>query len=162
MEEKDLAFIVECEPNFCNNWMAFVSWYSIHKNISDAQVFLAVPFMDLFYNWSNNVGVRIFRKQFNIERPVIKIIRPSVMAVREFSGDLDIVSSKTDISSCLVDYKYGCGKFTLDKWANLMQVPFDDALKRFSTIDLTTNEFAILNIWEQASFAYKQIVGGPV
>jgi hypothetical protein len=162
MEETDLAFIIECEANFCNNWMSFISWYSINKNISDAKVFISVPFMGKFFNWANNVGVKIFRNQFVIDRPIIKVIKPSIMAVRTFSGNLDICSSKTDISNCLVDYKYGCGKFELDKWSSMNYPPFNNAIKKFSDFNITINEFAILNIWEQACFAYKQIVGGPI
>lgn len=163
MEDKDLAFIIECESNFCDNWMCFVSWYSIQKRIPDSQVFITVPYMSsFFFNWANKVGIKIFRNQFKIERSIIKVIKPSVIAIRDFSGSLDIASSKTDIPNCLVDYKYGCGKFIIENWYNLKKTPLHNALKRFSTIDLTINEFAILNTWEQSFFAYKQIVGGQV
>jgi hypothetical protein len=162
MEEKDLAIVIECEPNFCNNWMSFVSWYSIYKKMPEAQVFLSVPYMDVFFGWTSRVGVKIFRNQFKIERPVIKHIKPSVIAVREFSDNIDIVSSKTDIYASFVDYKYGCGSFILDKWQKIKRPPFEDAQKKFFIPDLTINEYAVLNTWEQCSLSYRQIVGGSI
>lgn len=160
MEDKDLAIIIECESDFCNNWMSFVSWYSIQKKIPNAQVFITVPYMGIFFSWTNKVGVKIFRNQFKIERPILKTIKPSVMAIRDFSGGLEVASSKSEIQACLVDYRYGCGKFDLDKWYNLKKTPLNDALKRFSTPDITINEYYILDTWQQACSAYKQIVGG--
>jgi len=162
MEQKDLAFVLECEPNFCNNWMSFVSWYSLKKKIPDALVFLSVPSVNVFFGWANRVGVKVFRNQFKIDRPIIKLIKPSVIAVREFDGNLDIASSKSDVYACLVDYKYGCGSFILDKWYNLKKAPLASALKKFSTLDLTINEYAVLNMWEQSCSVYKQLVGGSV
>ena len=162
MEEKDLVIIIECEPSFHDNWMSFASWYSIQKKISDAQVLLTTNFMGNFFGWANRCNVKIYRYQFKIERPIIKRIKPSVMAVREFSDSLDIVSSKTDIPGTFVDYRFGCGNFDLGAWTNSKKPPFDNALKNFSTINLTINEYAILDTWEQCCSAYKQIVGGLV
>lgn len=159
MTDKDLAIIIDCEPNFSHNWMSFVSFYSIYKNLSDAQVFLRVSCVKEYFFWANILKVKVFRNQFKIERPIIKIIKPSVMAVRQISDNLDIVSSKSNISGCFVDYRYGCGSFELDKWINTKKVPFDNAIKRFSTTDLTINEYAVLNIWEQSCSLYKQVGG---
>jgi len=50
----------------------------------------------------------------------------------------------------------------LGAWTNSKKPPFDNALKNFSTINLTINEYAILDTWEQCCSAYKQIVGGLV
>lgn len=158
MEEKDLTIIIECEPIFCHVWMSFSSWYSIQKKMPNSQVLLSVCNSNLF-GWANRCGVKIFRNQFKIEN-IIKKIKPSVVAVRDFSGNLDIISSKTDIVSTFIDYRFGCGSFDLDKWVNIKKPPFENALKKFSTIDLTINEYAVLDIWEQCCFPYKELVGG--
>jgi hypothetical protein len=162
MKESDLAIIIECEVLECHHWMAFASWYSIQKNMSEATVFLTLNktnFKSLF-GWASRCGVRIFKNQFKIEKPFIKKISPSVMAVREFNGeDLNISSSKTDITTTFVDYKFGCGNFVLDKWINSKESPFEKALKRFSTYDINVNELAILNIWEQCFISYRALGG---
>lgn len=159
MEEKDLAIIIECDPIFLHNWMSFVSWYSINKNVPDSLVFIKYTQKCNMFNWHNRVGVKKFIKT---DRPVIKIIKPSVMAVRSFSGNFDIVSSKTDIYSTFVDYRFGCGSFDLDKWSGSNKAPFENAHKKFSKLDLTINEYAILDIWEQCCFAYRELVGGSI
>jgi len=159
MEEKDLAIIIECDSNFCDSWMCFASWYSLQKKLSNTEVFISVNNSFLF-NWANKCNVKIFRRQFNIQKNTIKKIKPSVMAVRDFMGNFEIVSSKTDIHSSFVDYRYGCGSFELHKWVNSKKPPFENALKKFSTTELTINEYAILNIWEQACPLYKQLAGG--
>jgi hypothetical protein len=159
MEDKDLSIIIECDSNFCDSWMCFASWYSLQKQLPSADIFISVSNSFLF-DWANKARVRFLRKKTKVKNNVIKNIKPSVVAVREFNGNLDVVSSKTNISSVFVDYRYGCGSFELYKWANTKKPPFENALKRFSTYDLTINEYAVLNIWEQACPLYKQLVGG--
>lgn len=159
MEEKDLSIIIECDSNFCDSWMCFASWYSIQKKLPNSDVFIVVSNSYLF-DWANKAKVCFLRNKSKISKNIVKIIKPSVIAVRDFDGNFDIVSSKTNISSTFVDYRYGCGSFELYKWANSKKPPFENALKKFSTFDLTINENAILNIWEQACPLYKQLVGG--
>jgi len=161
INEKDLAIIIMCDIIEGHDWMSFISWYSIQKNIPDCAVYLHLSSTNhkQLFSWSNKCGVRIYRKQFEIKNPIIKTINPSVMAVRPFDGNFNVVSSKTDIISTFVDYKFGCGDFVLDKWINKLDSPFEKALKRFSTIDLNVNELAILNIWEQAYSSYRALGG---
>ena len=159
MEEKDLAIVIECEPIFSHNWMCFVSWYSIQKKLSSAQVFIKYLSKGVPFVWPNSIGVKKFIKT---DRNIIKNISPSVIAAREFSGNLDIASSKTDIPATFVDYKFGCGTFELDSWINKKDAPFQNAHKKFSTIDLTINEYAVLDTWEQCCVAYKQLIGGSL
>jgi hypothetical protein len=159
INEKDLAIVIECDPLFIHSWMCFVSWYSIQKKIPDAEVFLQYSTRCNTFPWASRVGIRKF---IRTDRKIVKKISPSVMAVRELSDNFDIVSSKTNISATFVDYKYGCGKFELNEWANKKIAPFSDAHKKFSTFDLTINEYAVLDIWEQCCIAYKELVGGSI
>lgn len=161
MNEKDLAIIIECDVTKCHHWMAFASWYSIQKKISNAQVCLLLNKLNYkgLFGWASRCGVKIFKGRINTDKPIVKAIQPSVMAIRDFTGNLDIVSSKSDVLSTFVDYKFGCGTFILDNWANKSDVPFENALKRFSTFDLNANELAILNLWEQCSISYRALGG---
>lgn len=161
INEKDLAIIIMCDVIEGHDWMSFASWYSIQKNVSDCSVYLRLSGSNSkqLFGWARRCGIKTYRKQFQINNPIIKTISPSVMAVRPFDGDFNIVSSKTDIISTFVDYKFGCGNFVLDKWINKLDCPFEKALKRFSTFDLNINELAILNIWEQSYVAYRALGG---
>jgi hypothetical protein len=161
MKEKDLAILIECDVTKCHHWMAFSSWYSIQKKIPDAQVFLLLEKVNskALFGWASRCGVKVFRNQFKIERSIIKKIQPSVMAARELTDSLDVVSSKSDVMATFVDYKFGCGTFLLDNWINKSEVPFEKALKNFSTYDLNVNELAILNLWEQCCISYKALGG---
>ena len=160
MNEKDLAIIIECDVTKCHHWMAFASWYSIQKKISDSQVYLILKNYNSkgLFGWTSRCGVRIFRNQFKIDRPIVKVIQPSIMAIRELIN-LEIASSKSDVMATFVDYKFGCGSFVLDNWINKSEVPFENALKKFSTYDLNVNELAILNLWEQCDISYKALGG---
>lgn len=161
MKESDLAIIIECDIVECHHWMSFASWYSIQKNISDASVFLTLNGTNYkrLFGWASRCGVRVFRNQFKIEKPIIKKISPSVMAVRGLTENLNISSSKTDIMSTFIDYKFGCGNFVLDNWINNKESPFEKALKRFSTYELNVNELAILGMWEQCYISYRALGG---
>lgn len=157
--EKDLAIVIECDPIFLHNWMSFISWYSIQKKIPDAKVFIKYSKNINTFPWAYKMGVKKFTQN---DRKFIKIIDPSVMAVREFSGNLDVVSSKTNISATFVDYRFGCGNFELNEWANSKVAPFADAHKKFSNLELTINEYAVLDIWEQSCSLYKELLGGSL
>ena len=159
MEEKDIAIIIKCNSFPSQSWMSYVSWYSIQKNISQASIYLSSENRIFRPFWINLCKVKIFRNQFKIEKPVIKTIDSSVIAVRNFDGNLDISSSKSDVFSCLVDYKFGCGNFVLDKWINSNKAPFENALNNFSNYNLTINELGILKIWEQCSISYRALGG---
>jgi hypothetical protein len=159
VKDKDLAIIINCDSTPSHGWMSFASFYSIYKKMSDAQVFIKLDSMNIFFSWAPTLGVKLYRKQFKIDRPNIKIIRPSVMAVREISDNLDIVSSKTNLPGCFVDYRYGCGNFNLEKWSNSTKAPFENPFKNFSTIDITVNEYAILDLWQQSFSLYRQLGG---
>ena len=158
MEEKDVAIIIKCDPSPAHIWMSYASWYSIHKNIALSSVYLHSeekinPF------WCHPCKVKILKNQFKIEKSIIKTIDSTVIAARGFEGNLDISSSKSDVFSCLVDYKFGCGDFVLDKWINSIKAPFGNALKIFSNYDLTINEVAILKMWEQCIISYRALGG---
>ena len=86
-------------------------------------------------------------------------ILPTTMMLREFTGNTEPASSKSDIQSSFIDYSDGCGNFILDKWINNNQVPFRRALRRFGTPNLTVNEVAILNFWERCGGIYKSVGG---
>lgn len=167
MDEKDIAIIIKYDSSPFYSWMTYASWYSISRNISQATIHLCPenkdtrPFwQDIGPFWHRSCKVDIIKNQNKIERPIIKIIDPSVVAIRNFEGNLDISSSKSDVFTCLVDYKFGCGDFILDQWINNNnKAPFENAIKNFSNYNMTINEMGVLKIWEQCLISYRALGG---
>lgn len=145
---KEYNFLIECDESECNYWMSFVSWYSIVKNIPNSKVFL-----NKSYKWASKVGVcKLKNKQNNFNL----ILSPSVVAVRSLENENFVISSsKSDIFSTFVDYRYGCGKLKL----NSIVPPFEQVFKKYLDEDVTINEKAVLNIFQKCSNLYKALEG---
>lgn len=149
MQDSDLKITICCECNFCHEWMAFASYYSIKKYLPDCEVSLKVNLNKPIFRWANRLGVKISKNYSHFFK-----IDPSVLAVRDFEGSLDISSSKSNIQTTFVDYAEGCGNFVVDEWINSSRVPFFNARKRFGNANLTVNEMAILTLWEKCHYVY--------
>ena len=159
MHEKDLSIIIECECLFYHDWMAFASWYSIHKNISDAQILIKLKRTNNLFKWIDKLNVELYKNKEQIKGSLIKIISPSVMAIRNLKNNLEISSTKSNINSTFVDYRFGCGKFSLGEWTTKRKVPFKNARNVFFEEDLFVNEYLVLSSWENCSSAYIAVGG---
>ena len=138
-----------------HDWMAFASWYSINKRLPDCTVEIECRLTVPIFGWARRVDVRISRESDDLFK-----VGPTVMALRDFDGDLTVSSSKEDTQTTFVDYSEGCGDFVVDNWINRTDVPFVGALKRFGSKNkLTVNEFAILDFWEKCHHVYRSIGG---
>jgi len=149
MKDSDLKITICCDCNFCHEWMAFASYYSIKKYLPDCEVSLQVNLNKPIFRWANRLGVKIFK---NNSFPFK--INPTIMAVRDFYGDLTISPAKSSTQTTFVDYSEGCGNFVVNNWINTSKVPFFKALRRFGNEKLTVNEVAILTIWEKCHYVY--------
>lgn len=135
--------------------MAFASWYSIRKRLPDCIVTLETRLTIPMFGWANRAGVRITRRSDALFK-----ISPTVVAVRDFVGDLAISKAGSNDQTCFVDYSEGCGDFVVDEWIHRGEVPFQKALRRFGSYrDLTVNEVAILNFWEKCHHVYRTMGG---
>jgi len=149
MSHDNLKIAIRCECKPCHEWMAFASWYSLKKRAPDWEVLLEMNLTKPLFRWASRLGVKIVKDALvNLK------IDPTVIAVRDFQGSLDIASSKSGMQSMFVDYKYGCGNFVVEEWIDKAVVPFQKALKRFGTSNLTVNEMAVLAVWEQCHNVY--------
>lgn len=145
---EDLSHItIECNCVPGHDWMSFASWYSLSKRLPDSEVSIRCRFCHLF-GWARRLGVKVSGVSSGFKIP------PTVMAVRDFEGDISISSSKIDTQTCLVDYSEGCGNFVVEEWLNRPRVPFFGALRRFGAGGMTVNEFAVLGVWEQCHNLY--------
>ena len=148
-----IAIVCECVP--CNDWMAFASWYSMRKRLPDCSACLELKLTKPMFSWANRAGIKITRNSDAILR-----LAPTVLAVRDFSGDLTVSSSKSSNQTMFVDYADGVGDFVVEKWIDTTKVPFDRAIRRFGSYrDLTINEVAVLEFWERCHEMYRSIGG---
>lgn len=130
--------------------MAFACWYSIRKFVPNCTVSVEVRLDKPLFRWASTMGL-LRRVESSIR------LSPSALAVRDFCGDWSVSSSKSNSMTCLVDYSEGCGNFTVDKWINSRRTPFDRALRRFGTPDMTANEVAVLKVWEKCYDLYRSV-----
>ena len=155
MNSQSLSISIICECNPCHDWMAFASWYSIRKRVPDCIVSLETCLTKPLCGWTNRFGVKISRRTDSVVKfPV------TTMAVREFGDNYEISSSKSSKQTAFVDYAEGCGNFVMSEWIHTEKVPFYRAFRRFGSFcELTINETAVLNIWEQCHNLYQQVGG---
>lgn len=149
MEINSGALVIECKCIPCHDWMAFASWYSIKKVLPDLDIRIDVNIDRPIFRWSRVLPVP------EDKRDIMRVLSPTVMAVRDFEGDWSISSSKSNSQTCFVDYSDGCGNFVVGEWINSDRVPFHRALKRFGTANMTVNEVAILKLWEKCNDLYR-------
>lgn len=135
--------------------MSFASWYSIRKRLPDCPVSIETRITHPMFSWTYRAGVRITRNSDALFK-----IDPTVMAVRDFGGDLSVSSAKSESQTTFVDYSEGCGNFVVSEWINNSNIPFYKALRRFGSYQkLTVNEVAILEFWEKCHHVYRTMGG---
>ncbi len=160
-----LKIIINCEYKTHHNWMSFASWYSISKNLPDAEVFVecnrGLSKLQLF-DWAFKCKVPFkqvsnkFEDNFIIEGNVLKIA-PSIMAVSNYQGKLDLAIAKSNDEAVFVDYSSGCGGFSLLEWENKAKNPFDLINFLFSE-EMLLNEYRILKLWKKCSSVYSVLI----
>jgi len=168
-----LDILMRCQASFLQNWMTFASWYSIQKNLPDANVVIACERSvqeTEFFHWTGRCKVKFFQFQKDLSPISIasnrKLIRddkpleiePHVMAAREYDylevGPDDV---RSNTSSTFIFYNEGCGKFVVSEWIDRLDNPFNSAIKRFGTSSMSINEIAVLKMWEQMNVIYSAL-----
>lgn len=152
-----LVVIISCEYIPCHNWMSFVSWFSIRRNLPDAKPVMLIKRGDpreyLFgwaYRWKppllyySEIDMDVFINKFAEE---VIVIEPHTVAVRDYQGDLGPVEAQSDQLSSFVSYSKGCGKFVTSEWIDKSRSPFRD---NFTSNELTVNELKVLKIWKES------------
>lgn len=168
-----LGILIDCENSFIHHWMAFASWYSINRNLPDANVVVACRMdnqWDLF-GWVYKCKVPIFRYRDDKDLQKVSdcklntdntiIITAYDMAVREYDDNaIGPIPVNTDKISCFVSCTQGCGKFITEDWIKVTRPPFHLANKRFRGEDITVNELKVLNLWSDCYRLYTSVGGG--
>jgi hypothetical protein len=164
-----LTILIACDQLDHHDWMSFVSWYSIYKNLPDAKVIIACKRGQCNYQfggWTRRCNVEFFQhpddtdphesainKKIIFSQDVVQVISPDVMVLDRYIGE-KIVSSKSSELATFVSYLEGCGGFVLSEWIDKSEVPFGERAKRFIQKKITVNESRIIKLWERAYKAY--------
>lgn len=164
-----LGILMACSPTPIHHWAAFASWYSIKRNLPDAQMAIVIDLGEVKWNlfgWVYRSKMKSSRQSLDTDLQALAqeklpeskawmVISPHVMAVREYDPlSIGPVPAKGEQAATFVDYQQGCGKFVVEKWINRLRPPFNQASKILGTEDITVNEQRVLQLWEQCSWLY--------
>ena len=173
---KNLNIIIPCEFTSHHNWMVFSCWYSIQRNIPDANVKILCKRQELtknYFTWA-----RRKRLNFNlcseincdVAAPGL-VLFPSMVVLdelnKEFIQRLEtgvirenfFKSTKSEEYCPFVDFSDGIGNFKLDRWINKEGNPFLFT-KKYKADFMTINEMKVLDLWRQASNTYYYLTKG--
>lgn len=184
-----LNILIACDYVSHHNWMSFLCWYSISKNLPEASVFVASPrrlMQRNLFNWTRKCKVPLFlHKDADLEGQVnfvldsevkkpLLVVPPESVCVRDFdeSGfspeslkEVCYIDSelscdcKKDLFKTFVTYNDGWGTFVTSSWINKMRSPFDLGTK-YNQGELTVNEARIGRLWYAAIPLFQTVSGG--
>lgn len=143
-----LKVLINVDYTFNHDWMAFASWYSINKNLPDAEVKILCKRNTSNYqifNWPSRCNVK-FSYIPHIDDENFLQITPDVMAVSDFNAEsMGPIDCKMNEISTFVSYLNGCGLF---RFSDKEYCPFQYCSKLYSE-DLSFNEYRIFKIWDR-------------
>lgn len=184
-----LNILIACDYLPHHNWMSFLCWYSITKNLPEAKVYLASHRRLMKYklfDWTRKCNVSfILHKEtdsqgqieaslnYGISKPLL-VIPPDSICVRDFdeSGfspetlsevikldDALLCDCKEERSCAFVTYSNGWGKFVTSSWINKTSCPFLFGVK-YGQGNLTINEVRIGRLWSAATPLFQIVSRG--
>jgi hypothetical protein len=182
---QNLNFIICCDYTRQHDWMAFLTYYSIYQNLSEAQITLLVNRNDVKYSlflWAKRCKIPIL-----IHKPTDRItqktyvscdahklfISPEYICVRDFDQadfkpnilieeGIDELENrlysdcKNEKPTLFVSYLQGWGNFTTSKWIHTENCPLLNNID-FSAVGMTVNEIKLGQIWKEASTLFHAV-----
>lgn len=175
-----LNILIACDYLPHHNWMSFLCWYSLTKNLPEAKVFVAshrrlmkrdffiwtrkckVPY--ILHKESDDEGQIKYALNYGVCKPLL-VLPPDCVCVRDFNESGFIPESLSEITtlnselSCdckdvnpcsFATYSNGWGKFVTSYWINKMSCPFFFCFK-YNQSDSTANELRIERLWNVAA-----------
>ncbi len=162
---KSIVITTESSPH--HEWLAFSSWYSIHRNSPDTKVGVIFPRVDkshqfnwlrkcqvpfLAYSGKQEDAVNALTERFLKCEP-IAVIPDTIMMIRsdgfnDISSDTCWVLANSDEIASFVDISR-IGKFNLEEWVkNEKGHPFHKTTQIASRTK-TVNEQRVVALWRQ-------------
>lgn len=155
-----LRIFITCNYLPHHDWMTFISWYSIKKNLPDANItivcdkskFTRTP----VFGWVKKVNVNFTYEDWELPTKNEGInILCDVMAIREWINE-EIIDAKSSNIATFCTYRNGCGNFVMSDWINSIVPPFEKS-EIFKKDGMTVNEIKILEIWKKGLPIYAAI-----
>lgn len=183
-----LTILISCNYSTHHDWMSYLCWYSLSKNLPDAKVIIGCnrTLCDFsLFRWTYKCKIPFFLHKatdfqgqidiINAKNPLL-VVPPHVICVRDFDEaefspnalseekvyKLDESLScdcREDKSNVFASYEDGWGKFVTATWIDKSGNPFLFGDK-FSKGDLTPNEVRIGRLWEAAIPLFQIVSGG--
>lgn len=184
---KNLNIAIMCNYNSHHNWMSFLLWYSLTKNLPEAKIYLFCTrnLMSFdYFQWARKCKISLYFHSLEenkvdnfilekVQKPILKIPADYV-CLRDLDEcklvdyfEKDDIYEINDELSCdckenkflpFVSYKIGWGKFILSNWINKLDCPFRYGLK-FDSNNGYFNENKISKLWGSASSLFQKIRG---
>lgn len=182
---ENLNFIIICDYVYHHNWMSFLTWYSLYKNLPDSKVSMIckrTPMKYDLFGWTKrcNIPFKIVKDSQQVVLPhdlnAAIVLTPDYVCIRDFSeagispksilgkdffyiDDSLGVDCKSEKSSLFVSYFHGWGNFDLTRWINKETCPLNNNLK-FSKVGMTANEVRLGQVWKEASKIFQTVSRG--
>lgn len=181
-----LNILIACDYVPHHDWMSFLCWYSLSKNIPDAKVTVISHRRLMKYRlfeWSRKCGIRLLlhhpdinQEEYALTRGVEKpllVLEPHTIAVRDLEQGNFPLSQLKDVSwgkdfSCdvkgdgenaFITYIDGWGKFVTSSWINRLGNPLTGD-QRYGYGNLNANEFRLGRLWSAAAPLFQTVSRG--
>lgn len=184
-----LTVLISCEYLLHHNWMSFLCWYSLFKNLPEAKVIVASPRQIMtrnLFDWTRKCNIPlVLHKETDDTGQIqavinhgstmpILVVSPDSVCVRDFDEAGFSPKSLTELSrlnselSCdckedrpcvFATYPAGWGKFVTSSWINKASCPFMFGAK-YAQGELTTNEVRIGRLWNAATPLFQTVSRG--
>jgi hypothetical protein len=183
---KNLSICIGCDYSSHSDWMAFLCWYSIQKNLPDSKISISclrTPSNYDHFHWVKRCKTTLnITKKTNWEDRIKscdtknKILYvssdyvcisgidelPEIQALfankEIFNGDEEEFCGdcKEDKNYLFATYKNGWGNFVLSKWINNNNSPLLLGTQ-FKSGLMTVNEMRVGNLWDSASKLFREV-----
>jgi len=170
---KGLTVVVKSKYSPIHNWMTFSAWYSMWKNLPDAEVIIMCErgiYSKQLMSWAQRISVKFFsyckdkdpvqvatiNELITSGNKVMLFEEPCVVAADVFR-DGKVVDSKSSETGTFVSYREGCGKFVVSRWIDKLETPFAGASTRLMTPSVTVNEMRVLKLWDKMSLVFDNV-----
>lgn len=166
---KSMIITTKSTPH--NEWLAFSSWYSIHRNSPTTKIGIIfprknkiyqftwlrkcqVPFIAYPEEWSQEEAVNIITERNFKQKPIV--ISDNIMMIRSDGFNSEILPANSQEIASLVDISV-MGKFNLSEWMEKEKGnPFHKASQLFNK-NRTVNEQKVISLWRQMATTFDQL-----
>jgi hypothetical protein len=180
-----LNFVIGCDYTILDNWRTFLTWFSIQKNLPEANVSILCNRLQMQHSlflWTKRCQVPFYLhkavdddKQYELilqDRPCL-YLKPFYVCLRDFEevglspnfiveeriSKLDerfYSDVKSNEMKLFVSYFQGWGNFAMTKWINTDRCPLKNNVD-FTQVGMTANESRLGHLWKEASRLYQAV-----